>query len=558
MEPIKIPQNLLITSGLSSVFIAKFALFFACILIFTVVFGKICKKFFKIPVIAGQILAGIILGPSFFNLAKWPIFNSILSLKDSLTSQSYEILSSDIFVFLILVISSTFTISFLLWLAGYETDIKDMLKVGPTATIAGFLGAIAPIVITFFAVITLIGGCNYFTAIGLGLVFSATSVSIPVAMLVAQNKMGLRSSKATLGAAIIDDILAVIILSLFLIFIKSGYLGSCSFLESSDLHQSSLSMLLLKIGITFITFFAFGLTVIPVFMKYFNKNRYVTLIAPFAFFFMLIYFSFSEIVGGLAGITGAYFAGLFQRRFDEHHYAENTLSPFISSILVPIFLASIGLQVNLNVLNGADWVIVLLLFIVAVISKFIGVFGATIISNLTVQAKNKWTFFESYLFGASMVARGEVGLVIVTLLRNVGIINENIYVISIVVITLTTLIAPILLSVGFAYESKIKKILPEKPSKLKLGHFDALDTHTVFDAILQILEHHNLFGTVVMLQEGRYVVNLEEKKLEIIYSPKEGIILIGPKDALRSLLQLVKKEFQKDVSKLNIEKELNG
>lgn len=550
MNYIKISSSVLAAS-LSATFIAQFVLFFAIILLFTVVVGKLCKKFLRIPVIAGQIVAGIILGPSLLNIATWPVFSASFSLRDPLLDTAIQFAAADVFIFIILVISSAFTVPFLLWLAGYETDIDDMLKIGATALTGGFLGAVIPVAMTIGAAYFLMGtGFSLISAAGLGLIFSATSVSIPVAMLVANNKMGLRSSKATLGAAIIDDILAVMLLSLFIIVIKTGCLGACDLIET-DMHTVSLTQLIIRIVLSFTAFFGFGLTVVPWIMNYFNKHRYVTLIAPFAFIFMLFYFSFSELVGGLAGITGAYFAGLFQRKHDEHHYSEHTLMPFINAIFVPLFLASIGLQVDLTILALTDWLLVGALLLVAIASKFIGIFIATGLSTLTVDREAPWSIFESYLFGSSMVARGEVGLVISTLLRNVGLISQHIYVIAVVVITLTTLIAPILLAIGFAHKGAIKQQRKEY-KRVILGHFDVLGTQVVFDTIVQILEKHHMVGPVVMLSEGRYAVTFETEKIEIIYTPQDGIILFGEVEVIKQVVVLVKNNLQIDIKKFSI------
>ena len=440
-----IPKNILVDSGLAASFVAKFCLFFALTLFFTIAIGKLLKYIFKIPVIAGQIIAGIILGPSILNIAGWNIFSDNLIL--SINYYDLAITSSDIFVYVILLISAGFTVSYLLWLAGYETDISEMIKVGPAASLAGFLGAIVPIFLVALTILFCIGKCSLAAAIGVGLIFSATSVSIPVAMLVSQKKMHLRSSKATLGAAIIDDILAIMFLSVFIILMQSGVFGVCDILENS-LHASSITLAIAKIIFSFAVFIVVGLFITPILMRWLNYNKFVTLIAPVAFCFMLFYFSFSELIGGLAGITGAYFAGLFQKRVDEHHQSEATLSPFITSIFVPIFLASVGLQVDVTVLTFNEWLIALLLLVVAIISKIFGVYLATFISNLFFE-KEKWSMFESYIFGSSMVARGEVGLVAATLLRSIDIINYPIYIISVVVIILTTIATPIMLAIGF-------------------------------------------------------------------------------------------------------------
>src|ERR1700735_3837116 len=221
-----IPQGIIPLLAANTLFIAKLALFLALIFAGTLIISKILNELLRIPLVAGQIIAGIMLGPSLFNCAHWPLFADTLSVSADAFSPVYTFYSSDLFLFIIIVFASTLTVSYLLWLAGYETDLRELVGVGDCAIIAGILGAVLPIVSTavllaYFFSYTF----SLVQAVGLGIIFSATSVSIPVAMLVSYKKMHLKSSKATLGAAIIDDIVAVILLSLFFIALQSGSFG---------------------------------------------------------------------------------------------------------------------------------------------------------------------------------------------------------------------------------------------------------------------------------------------------------------------------------------------
>lgn len=543
-----VPKNLLVSSGISSTFTAQFCLFVGIILLFTVFAAKFLKYILKIPVIAGQIIAGIILGPTLLNIADWKIFSYTFTISDIVSGQSVSFISSDLFIFIILLISGAFTISYLLWLAGYETNLSEMVKVGPAATLAGILGAVVPILLTTSIIVLIFGfNCSFALALGVGLIFSATSVSIPIAMLVAQKKMHLRSSKATLGAAIIDDILAVIFLSIFIIVLQSGFFGGCNIISTEDLHTGSILGSLLKIFISFVAFFVFGFTAVSFLMKWFNKSRLYSLIPPTAFGLMLFYFSFSELIGGLAGITGAYFAGIFQRRVDEHHYSENTLSPFINAVFLPLFLASVGLQVNIAALTFHDWLITLAIFLIAVFSKIFGVYLATFISNLFFEIK-RWTLFESYIFGVSMVARGEVGLVIATLLKSVGIITPSIYIICVVAIILTTIITPILLSLGFSLEKKSE--LDVESKIVTLGNFDLVGTENMFEMMLDLLEKAKHVGRYIKLSEGHIIADFQKDKVDIIYSPKEGITLKGRKEAVDHIIELILKGLGGDLDRI--------
>lgn len=545
MNNVYISLNSLISSGVSAIFLAKFSLFFATCFIFTIVFSKLLKKVAGIPVIAGQIFAGIVLGPTFLNISKLKVFNDNFRFFDEVSNVYYNLHFTDLFIFLIISISGAFTVSYLLWLAGYETDIKDMKEIGATALIAGALGAVIPVLIC--ALVAFLLAFSLGASVGMGLIFSATSVSIPVAMLISQNKMHHRFAKSTMAAAIVDDILAVILLSVFVVTLRAGIWGVCSEIES--LHCGSVSESLIKIMVAFVGFFAFGLTIVPYVVKWLYRKNYVTLVVPFAFFVILFYFSFSELVGGLAGITGAYFAGVFLRRVDRDHKIENTLSPLITTIFVPLFLASIGLQLDISVLDVNQWLIVAILFVMALLSKYIAIFITTYGSNLIYEKSNKWSFWETFLFGSAMVARGEVGLVISTLLKSTGIIDQSSYVICVVVIVLTTLATPLLLSIGFNFLSE-KVSDTNEFVKIELGRFKVVGTKHIFDLILQVLEEKKMKGSEILLSEGKILINLEGFEVEVLYDPATGIVIQGNKETVKKLIQLVNVEIEKDLVKL--------
>jgi len=540
MSPIHIPQDLMIDVGLNPSFIATFTLFIALLLIGTIGIGKLCKKFLKLPVIAGQIIGGVVLGPSFLDVVHWDVFKMPLELLDPVSNQVFVFFSSDIFLLLIIVLSSSITVAYLLWVAGYETDIKDMIKVGVTATSAGLFGALIPILMIVGLGYLTVGSASLTSAIGLGLIFSATSVSIPVAMLVAQHKMHLRTSKATLGAAIVDDVLAIILLSLFMIALQTGLLGKA--MQLPGIHTAALGESMARMVFAFLILFVVGYKFLPKISCWLNKIKYAHLIAPFAFCAMLFCFSFAELFGGIAGITGAYFAGLFHRKGDEKHRAERALSPFINAILLPLFLGSIGLQINLRILSVIDWVWVFGLLFVAIISKMLGTYLATAFSNLSGRrGLKRWSLLEAYIFGSSMVARGEVGLVMATILRGTQIISDSIYVIAVVVIVLTTIATPIMLSIGFGLQAK-REIEPkdEGEEAAHLGLFDVIGTKQMFSIIVNLLEREHRIGTTINMSEGRSILDLEGRKVRIVLYPDQGIYVKGDKKQVYEILQLIR------------------
>ncbi len=546
-----IPPGLLQSSGLNPILIAQFSLFVGILLMWTIFWGKILKVLVKLPMIAGQIIGGILLGPSLLNIAQLSIFAQPLTLMDYMTGQSYTLLTSDLFVFFILLISSSLTVSYLLWIAGHETDLKDIWCIGGTAVTAGFFGAFFPIIMTVGALFLGVGGgdWNFVQTIGLGLIFSATSVSIPVATLFAYNKMHLRSSKATLGAAVVDDILAVILLSVFSFALQAGMFHTNNTITLHIDSSGSIIGMLVYMFLSFIIILGAGYYIIPPLIRWLRKEHYSHLIAPVANSIMLFYFAFSELFGGMAGITGAYFAGLFHRMGDTQHRAERVISPFVNAILLPLFLGSIGLQINIRILKWVDWVTVFILLFVAIISKLLGCWITNFFGNIFAQDKSKWTMLESYLFGSSMVARGEVGLVIATILYASRIVTSDQYVIAVVVILLTTIASPIMLAIGFA---QLKMLAVKEDHKLNIGLFKVIGTRRMFNIIMGSIEASGQLKTSIQMSEGRRIINIEGKRVKIILCPDEGIIFEGNRENVQEILRIVHESIADDVGRLSI------
>ncbi|MBD3273557.1 hypothetical protein GF385_04390 [Candidatus Dependentiae bacterium] len=543
---------LLSDAGISAEFTAKFALFLVILLLTTIVFGKLLKFLFKLPIVAGQIIGGVILGPSLMNIQKFSFFDEPIKLIDSTQQYICNIAYTDMFLFFVLLISSAITVSYLLWLAGHETNVQDMAKVGMESTLAGILAAVTPIILISATIYFFFGKYYSFaSAMGQGVIFSATSVSIPIAMLISYGKMNLRPSKATIGAAIIDDIIAIILFSIFMILLQSGMLGK-AYCTNNYGDCGNISYALIKMLVAFIIMFILGKFFIGPVTKWLSKSKMSHLIPPFAALMMLSYFSLAELVGGLAGITGAYFAGLFHRTGDLKHKAVRATSPFINTILLPIFLGSVGMQVDIRTLKLTHWVTVFVLLFVAVISKLIGCHISTAFSNLFIKDKSKkWSFWESHLFGSAMVARGEVGLVIATILNSTHLMSTKQYVICVAVIILTSITSPIMLLIGF---KKLEKGGDESEFALTIGPFKNISTRHLFDVISTYVEKYEKAKPIIALSEGKKVLTLS-KNTKIILKPERGIILKGSETKIKRILSNIKSSLSHDIEKIpgNIE-----
>lgn len=546
-----VPYGVLGRTGLDARFVAKAALFCAILLLWTVVFGKILKYLFRLPEIAGQILAGLALGPSLFDVARWPFFSAPMFLYDFDTGVLYGLATSDLCIFFIVLLSSVFTVSYLLWIAGHETDIADILRVGVVATLGGIFGAFLPIIMTVFTLKTFYTSTvNLTQSLGIGLILAATSVSIPVAMLFAKRKMHLESSKATLGAAIIDDILAIVLLSLYFIGLKTGMFGTVTGITLAGAHSVSLSEALAYMLVAFTLIGTIGYYCIPPLIKCLRDPQRAYLMPSMANGVMLLYFSFAELVGGLAGITGAYFAGFFHRLGDKRHRAEKVFSPYVNAVLLPMFLGSIGFGVDVSRLSSTSWKLSGVLLLVAITSKLLACFIATGLSNFFNIGRVRWSFTGAFLFGSSMIARGEVGLVIATVLLSARIISLSLYTMSVVVIITSTIICPVFLAIGFYLIDRRLAGKGAADHLLNIGIFNIIGTTQLFRIIVEQLEKHRRFNTTIALSEGRKVASIEKLNVKIILCPDRGILFEGDPDQVDRIIHDTKDAIMAELDRL--------
>lgn len=545
----------LISLGSHGFFTAQCALFLAIVLLGTFFLGKLFRSLFGIPVIAGHILGGIILGPSLCDIQHISLFSEPLFLETS--STMLEVFPADVCLFFLALIGSVITVPYLLWLAGYETNIKDLLKVGIGALLSGVLGALISIVGVFVVLYGLYGSTySLVSMIGFGIVFAATSVSIPVAVLVSSHKMHLKSSQATLGAAIVDDIIAVVVLSLFMMSLSTGIFFLPDAVMATGIvaqsGASSIGVSLMYMVLSTLVIASFGYFVIPPLVSLLKQWKMQHLFAPLATGCMFLYFSFSELVGGLAGITGAYFAGLFHQKSDTKRMAERIIAPFVNAILLPLFLGAIGLHLNLRVLSLHQWILVALLLIIVVFAKLAGCFIATRMSNIfNKDLSVRWTSLETYLFGSSMVARGEVSLVAATIFKGAHLISMHDYTVCVVVIVLTTIVSPLMLAAGFAVLDKYEQEKKGNVYSVNLGCFNAIGTQHLFSIIGTHFEHEKKASIHVRFSEEEKIIEVEGLSVRVIFSPHKGITLEGNKEEIDQLLHDIKLEVIHEIERIS-------
>ena len=392
----------------------KYLFDLALILLSTKVLGLFSQRF-RLPHVVGALIAGLLLGPAVLGIIQETDF---------------------------LKTTASLGVIVLMFTSGMETDIHELKKSGKAAFVIALIGVLLPLAGGFavgcyfnnpeLLVNNSAGpeGSLFLQNIFLGIILTATSVSITVETLRELGKLRSPAGSAILGAAIIDDVLGIIALTIVTSF--------------SD-ESVNVAWVLIKI----VLFFVFALAAGVGFSRFYrwwtcktDENRTQHVIVAFAF---CLLFSFvAEVIFGVADITGAFVAGLVLSNTSSEKRSQYLASNFetISFLyLSPVFFASIGLQVELTGMNTHILLFAVALTIVAILSKILGCgLGAKLC---------RYTNQESLQIGVGMISRGEVALIGATKGADLGLISKELFGPVIVVVVVTTIITPILLKLVF-------------------------------------------------------------------------------------------------------------
>ena len=383
----------------------QFLLDLALILLSTKLLGLLTRKF-NMPQVVGALLAGLILGPAMIGILQETDFTSKLSEVGVIT---------------------------LMFTAGLETDMQEMKKAGKTCFIIALIGVIVPL-IGGFALASVFNTqpndakCSLFLQnVFIGVVLTATSVSITVETLKELGKLNTRAGNAILGAAVIDDILGIICLTLI-----------------TSMADSSINIgtTLVKIVLFFILAIGVGVIFNKLFEKYqeyYNKDMRRFVIIGFVFCLLLSYCA--EKFFGVADITGAYLAGMIISNTQRSKYISNRFETLNYAFLSPVFFASVGLQVTLPSMTTNIIIFALLLTVVAILSKIVGCGLGAKLCGLS----NK----ESVQVGMGMISRGEVALIVASKGSSLGLMSSALFGPVVIVVIVTTIVAPIVLKISF-------------------------------------------------------------------------------------------------------------
>jgi Kef-type K+ transport system membrane component KefB len=353
----------------------------------------------KQPAVVGEILAGVIIGPS---LLGWVQPSDLIS------------------------ILAEIGVIFLLFTVGLETKPQAIFQVGRRAVMVGVLGVILPFVAGYFIAIAWDG--SFAEAMFIGAAMVATSVGITARVLGSMGLLDKETARIILGAAVIDDILGLIILSL----VSAVSQGSVSYAGLAKTAAAAIlfTAFVALIGSKIMTRLAPSIERLHLSKPFFNLGL-----------ILCLGLSVASIYVGVAAIIGAFLAGMALAEATEGNDKMHRLTSGITEFLVPFFLVNIGMQLNLAVFRDMSVVaLALIITIAAAITKFVGCgLGA-------------WgmTRREMAQVGVGMVPRGEVGIVVAQIGLGLGVISGHFFASVLFMAVATTLIAPPLIKIFYS------------------------------------------------------------------------------------------------------------
>lgn len=370
--------------------------------------GMIARKC-KAPQVAGQIIAGLIIGPCFLGLV-----------------QQSDFIAKMAEIGVILVMFS----------AGLETDLKDLIKTGPKAFAIACFGVFIPFIfgsLLYFAFYGFegVGTPSFFVGMSIGAIMTATSVSITVAALQELGKLKGFVGTTILSSAIIDDVIGIIVLTVVIGF------------KDTSVKPS---MIVIKTVLFFIVAFVGGYFAYKGFKWLDNRNPHTQRIPILGFVLCFALAYVAEKYFGIADITGAYAAGIILCSLKDAEYINNKAHISTYMIFAPIFFVGIGLKTTFSAMNGKFLLFSLCFVIVALLTKIIGC------GFMAKLCRFNWS--DSLKIGVGMMTRGEVALIVAQKCLSVGMISSEYFTAVILLIISSSVMTPIILKFLFSRDKE--------------------------------------------------------------------------------------------------------
>jgi len=384
--------------------VARFFLVLAAMLVGAKVLGEAAERIGQ-PAVLGELLAGVLLGGSALGII--PTEGTPGEL---------------IHVF------AELGVLLLLFEIGLETDLREMFRVGPASLAVACVGVVLPFGLGYLFWILwphgpATGGDLTTSAIFVGATLTATSVGITARVLSDLGRMGTQEARIIIGAAVIDDVLGLVILS-----VVSGLAAGAAVTTLGIVRTLAVAVGFLVVAVLVGRFAMPRLFDVVVRMRV----RYVLLVAALA---VALGLAATAALAGSALIVGSFAAGLILSGTNQFDTIEREVKP-VASVFAPIFFVSVGASVNLALLNPSTpqardtLVIALGLLVIAILGKMAAGWGAP------------WARFRRVVVGVGMIPRGEVGLIFADIGRRAGILGDDVFGAVLLVVMATTFVAP--------------------------------------------------------------------------------------------------------------------
>ncbi|MDJ0534022.1 MAG: cation:proton antiporter [Xenococcaceae cyanobacterium MO_207.B15] len=398
--------------------------------------GEICARI-NLPPVLGELVGGVLVGVSAFRLLVFPeagctaedsLIISFLQQTAGLTPEA----TNSVFAAQSEVISllSELGVIILLFEIGLESDLKELIRVGPQAAVVAVVGVVVPFAAGTAGLVYLFG-VPTIPAIFAGAALTATSIGITAKVLAELGQLTSKEGQIIIGAAVLDDILGIVVLAVVAALVKTG-----------EIEISGIVVLIISAGAFLIGSIVLGRFISPFIVGLVNemKTRGQVLLTGLIFAFALSYIA---TVIQLEAILGAFAAGLILAETDKRQELEEQVIP-VADIFVPIFFVCVGAKTDLSVLNPTvptnreGLVIATFLIVVAILGK--------VVTGFTVFGKDS---LNKLAIGVGMIPRGEVGLVFAGVGSASGALSESTEAAIIMMVILTTFVAPPLLRLVF-------------------------------------------------------------------------------------------------------------
>lgn len=373
------------------------------------------------------------------NDAAQQVFSAKELANDSVPYELVNILTGPHTPELLLMITTLWIFSnlgviMLLFMVGLENSVAEMVKVGTRSVAVSIMGVIAPFALGFLVSDWLLPDALMPTKLFISATLCATSVGLTARVLTDLKRNKSKEARVILGAAVIDDILGLIILAIVIGIVSSGKVQMGEVLRIV-LLASAFVALVLMFGENSVGW------LVRQFYKFFNKMQ-VRLLFPLALAFLMA--AFANYIG-LAAIVGAFAAGLIvsDNHFggDKSPSTQELIRP-IQSLFAPVFFVLMGMQVNLETFLKLETIWLASAFTIAAIlgKLFSGLPAGKGIDRLSV--------------GIGMIPRGEVGLIFASIGKGLGVVNDSVFSAIVIMVIVTTLITPIMLKWSLELKSK--------------------------------------------------------------------------------------------------------